>query len=220
MRPADDRRSTARCPPRSTCPPWSTPCSTSGARTTSSPGASTQSEGRPDWVFYEGPPTANGMPGTHHIEARVFKDVFPRFRTMRGYHVARKAGWDCHGLPVELAVEKELGFTGKQDIEAYGIAEFNARCRESVTRHTDAFAELTERMGYWVDLDNAYRTMDPELHRVRLVVAQGDLRQGPAGPGLPRRALVPALTRPPCPTTSWRRATRRSSTPRSSSASR
>lgn len=81
---------------------------------------------------------------------------------MRGYHVARKAGWDCHGLPVELAVEKELGFNGKQDIEAYGIAEFNAKCRESVTRHTDAFTELTTRMGYWVDLDDAYRTMDPE----------------------------------------------------------
>ncbi len=121
-----------------------------------------QSEGRPEWVFYEGPPTANGMPGAHHIEARVFKDVFPRFRTMQGYHVGRKAGWDCHGLPVELAVEKELGFNGKKDIEAYGIAEFNAKCRESVTRHTDAFTELTTRMGYWVDLDDAYRTMDPE----------------------------------------------------------
>ncbi|MCZ7430762.1 isoleucine--tRNA ligase [Streptomyces sp. WMMC1477] len=120
------------------------------------------SEGRPEWVFYEGPPTGNGMPGAHHIEARVFKDVFPRFRTMQGYHVSRKAGWDCHGLPVELAVEKELGFNGKQDIEAYGIAEFNARCRESVTRYTDAFAELTRRMGYWVDLDDAYRTMDPQ----------------------------------------------------------
>ncbi|MEC4017942.1 isoleucine--tRNA ligase [Streptomyces sp. H27-D2] len=121
-----------------------------------------QSEGRPEWVFYEGPPTANGMPGAHHIEARVFKDVFPRFRTMQGYHVGRKAGWDCHGLPVELAVEKELGFTGKKDIEAYGIAEFNAKCRDSVTRHTDAFAELTTRMGYWVDMDDAYRTMDPD----------------------------------------------------------
>ncbi|GGJ95957.1 isoleucine--tRNA ligase [Streptomyces camponoticapitis] len=121
-----------------------------------------QSEGRPEWVFYEGPPTANGMPGAHHIEARVFKDVFPRFRTMRGYHVARKAGWDCHGLPVEIAVEKELGFTGKQDIEKYGIAAFNDKCRESVTRHTDAFAELTTRMGYWVDLDDAYQTMNPE----------------------------------------------------------
>ncbi|MEH0843346.1 isoleucine--tRNA ligase [Micromonospora sp. CPCC 205711] len=121
-----------------------------------------QSQGRPEWVFYEGPPTANGMPGAHHIEARVFKDVFPRYKTMKGFHVARKAGWDCHGLPVELAVEKELGFSGKQDIEKFGIAEFNARCRESVTRHTDAFARLTERMGYWVDMDDAYRTMDPE----------------------------------------------------------
>ncbi|MBB4690469.1 isoleucyl-tRNA synthetase [Actinoplanes abujensis] len=121
-----------------------------------------QSEGRPEWVFYEGPPTANGMPGAHHIEARVFKDVFPRYRTMKGFHVARKAGWDCHGLPVELAVEKELGFSGKQDIEAYGVAAFNDRCRASVTRHTDAFAELTERMGYWVDMADAYRTMDPQ----------------------------------------------------------
>ncbi|WP_127503671.1 isoleucine--tRNA ligase [Actinoplanes solisilvae] len=121
-----------------------------------------QSVGRPEWVFYEGPPTANGMPGAHHIEARVFKDVFPRYRTMKGYHVARKAGWDCHGLPVELAVEKELGFSGKKDIEAYGIAAFNDRCRASVTRHTDAFADLTERMGYWVDMADAYRTMDPD----------------------------------------------------------
>lgn len=121
-----------------------------------------QSAGRPEWIYYEGPPTANGMPGAHHIEARVFKDVFPRFRTMRGYHVERKAGWDCHGLPVELAVEKELGFSGKQDIEAYGIAEFNDKCRESVGRHIDAFAELTKRMGFWTDLDGAYWTMNPE----------------------------------------------------------
>ncbi len=121
-----------------------------------------QSEGRPLWVFNEGPPTANGMPGTHHVEARVFKDVFPRYRTMKGYHVPRKAGWDCHGLPVELAVEKELGFSGKKDIEAYGIAEFNAKCRESVLRHVGAFADLTERMGYWVDMGDAYWTMDPQ----------------------------------------------------------
>jgi isoleucyl-tRNA synthetase len=119
-----------------------------------------KSEGRPQWTFYEGPPTANGMPGTHHVEARVFKDLFPRFKTMKGYHVPRKAGWDCHGLPVELAVEKELGFTGKKDIEAYGIAEFNAQCRASVERHVDAFEILTERMGYWVDMSQAYRTMD------------------------------------------------------------
>ena len=112
------------------------------------------------WTFYEGPPTANGMPGTHHVEARVFKDVFPRFHTMRGRHVIRKAGWDCHGLPVELAVEKELGFSGKPDIEAYGIAAFNEKCRESVERHTDAFETMTERMGYWVDMTDPYRTMD------------------------------------------------------------
>jgi isoleucyl-tRNA synthetase len=121
-----------------------------------------QSEGRPLWVFYEGPPTANGTPGTHHVEARVFKDVFPRYRTMKGYYVPRQAGWDCHGLPVELAVEKELGFTGKQDIEAYGVAEFNARCRESVLRHVDEFADMTRRMGYWVDMDRAYWTMDKD----------------------------------------------------------
>ncbi len=116
-------------------------------------------DGEP-WVFYEGPPTANGHPGTHHVEARVFKDLFPRFKTMQGRHVPRKGGWDCHGLPVELAVEKELGFTGKGDIEAYGVAEFNAKCRESVLRHVDEFEQMTRRMGYWVDTDDAYRTMD------------------------------------------------------------
>ena len=119
-----------------------------------------QTEGAPRWTFYEGPPTANGMPGVHHIEARVFKDVFPRFKTMQGFHVIRKAGWDCHGLPVEVAVEKELGLSGKPEIEAYGVAEFNARCRESVLRHVDAFSALTTRMGYWIDLSTAYRTMD------------------------------------------------------------
>ncbi|MBU6311557.1 MAG: isoleucine--tRNA ligase [Actinomycetales bacterium] len=120
-----------------------------------------QSEGHPLWVFYEGPPTANGTPGTHHVEARVFKDIFPRYRTMKGYHVPRKAGWDCHGLPVELAVEKELGFTGKKDIEEFGIAEFNAKCRESVLRHVDEFDQMTRRMGFWVDMDDAYWTMAP-----------------------------------------------------------
>ena len=114
------------------------------------------------WTFYEGPPTANGMPGTHHIEARVFKDVFPRYQTMKGKYVTRKAGWDCHGLPVEIAVEKELGFSGKGDIEKFGIAPFNDKCRESVTRHVDAFTTMTERMGFWVDFDQAYWTMAPE----------------------------------------------------------
>ena len=121
-----------------------------------------QTQDAPRWTFYEGPPTANGMPGVHHIEARVFKDLFPRFKTMQGFHVSRKAGWDCHGLPVEVAVEKELGLSGKKDIEAYGVAEFNQRCRESVLRHVDAFAALTTRMGYWIDLSTAYRTMDAD----------------------------------------------------------
>jgi len=116
-------------------------------------------DGEP-YVVYEGPPTANGHPGTHHVEARVFKDLFPRYQTMRGRSVPRRGGWDCHGLPVELAVEKELGFTGKGDIEAYGVAEFNARCRESVLRHVDEFERMTERMGYWLDLGAAYQTMD------------------------------------------------------------
>jgi len=120
------------------------------------------SAGRPQWTFYEGPPTANGKPGTHHVEARVFKDLFPRFKTMKGWNVPRRAGWDCHGLPVELEVEKRLGFTGgKQQIEEYGIAEFNARCRESVQEHVGEFTRLTERMGYWVDFDGAYWTMNP-----------------------------------------------------------
>jgi len=117
--------------------------------------------GAESWTFYEGPPTANGKPGTHHVEARAFKDVFPRFKTMQGYQVNRKGGWDCHGLPVELAVEKELGFNGKKDIEAYGIAEFNARCRESVLRHVDMWERVTDRMGFWVDMQDPYRTMEP-----------------------------------------------------------
>ena len=119
-------------------------------------------DGQNSWTFYEGPPTANGMPGTHHIEARVFKDVFPRYQTMKGHQVVRKAGWDCHGLPVEIAVEKELGFSGKGDIEKFGIAQFNAKCKESVQRHVNAFTEMTNRMGFWVDFDEAYWTMSPE----------------------------------------------------------
>lgn len=122
----------------------------------------TQAEGRPLWTFYEGPPTANGTPGAHHVEARVFKDIFPRYRTMKGFFVPRQAGWDCHGLPVELAVERELGFNGKQDIEDYGIAQFNAKCRESVLRHVDEFTQMSERMGFWVDTDAAYWTMNPD----------------------------------------------------------
>ncbi len=114
----------------------------------------------PIWSFYEGPPTANGRPGSHHVFSRVFKDIYPRFKTMTGYRVPRKAGWDCHGLPVELEVEKELGISSKEEIEEYGIAEFNARCRESVFRYVDDWRKLTERIGVWIDLDDPYVTLD------------------------------------------------------------
>ncbi len=116
----------------------------------------------PLWVFYEGPPTANGKPGIHHTEPRTFKDVYPRYRAMTGHYVPRKAGWDCHGLPVELEVEKEIGTKNKRDIEAFGIAEFNRLCRESVLRYVDDFERLTERLGFWIDLSDAYWTMDTE----------------------------------------------------------
>jgi isoleucyl-tRNA synthetase len=96
--------------------------------------------GAPRWTFYEGPPTANGPPGAHHVLSRVFKDVYPRYKTMRGYYVERKGGWDCHGLPVEIAVERQLGITNKAEIEAFGIAEFNERCRQSV------FAYVADRV--------------------------------------------------------------------------
>jgi isoleucyl-tRNA synthetase len=118
--------------------------------------------GAPPWVFYEGPPTANGPPGSHHVLARVFKDIFPRYKTMCGFYVERKGGWDCHGLPVELALEEELGFTSKEDIERFGIAEFNARCREKVLSHVEDWNRLTERIGFWIDLQDAYRTLDAE----------------------------------------------------------
>jgi isoleucyl-tRNA synthetase len=117
-------------------------------------------EGAEPFVFYEGPPTANGRPGSHHVLSRVFKDVFPRYQTMRGRLVRRKAGWDCHGLPVELEIEKELGFTSKDDIERYGVAEFNAKCRESVLRYIDEWNRLTERIGFWIDTEDAYFTLD------------------------------------------------------------
>jgi isoleucyl-tRNA synthetase len=118
-------------------------------------------EGAQPWVFYEGPPTANGRPGSHHVLSRVFKDIYPRFKTMRGFYVERKGGWDCHGLPVEIAVEQQLGIKTKAEIEAYGIAEFNAKCRESVFEFLEDWNALTERIGFWVDLDGAYRTLDP-----------------------------------------------------------
>ncbi|HRF99385.1 MAG TPA: class I tRNA ligase family protein, partial [Aggregatilineales bacterium] len=115
-------------------------------------------EGGERFVFYEGPPTANGQPGSHHVLARSFKDLFPRYKTMRGYYCLRKGGWDTHGLPVEIAVQKELGITNKREVEAYGIAEFNKKCRDSVFRNIAEWEKLTERTAYWVNLDEAYVT--------------------------------------------------------------
>ncbi len=120
-----------------------------------------QREGAPPWIFYEGPPTANGKPGIHHVWTRVYKDLFCRFRTMRGHRVARRAGWDTHGLPVEVEVEKRLGISGKRQIEEeVGVAEFVRLCRESVYAYVEDWREVTVRIGYWVDLDDAYWTLD------------------------------------------------------------
>ncbi|MBN1161578.1 MAG: isoleucine--tRNA ligase [Dehalococcoidales bacterium] len=112
------------------------------------------------FVFYEGPPFANGSPGIHHVLARVYKDIIVRYKVMKGYYVPRIAGWDTHGLPVELEIEKQLGFSGKDQIEKFGVEEFNKRCRESVFKYVKEWNNLTERIAYWVDLENAYKTMD------------------------------------------------------------
>ena len=116
----------------------------------------------PSFVFFEGPPTANGRPGIHHVFARTIKDLFCRHRAMKGYLVHRKAGWDTHGLPVEIEVEKRLGISGKQDIEKLGVAEFNRLCRESVFTYRADWERLSERIGYWLDYDDPYVTYTPE----------------------------------------------------------
>ena len=122
--------------------------------------AGTEREGAPRFMLYDGPPTANGSPGIHHVLARIFKDVMCRYKTMKGYQVLRKGGWDTHGLPVELGVEQELGLTSKRDIEEYGIEEFNAKCRESVFRYVREWEEMTDRIGFWVDMDAPYVTLE------------------------------------------------------------
>jgi isoleucyl-tRNA synthetase len=114
-----------------------------------------------EFIFYEGPPTANGHPGIHHLEARAFKDAIPRYKTMRGYYVPRKGGWDTHGLPVELLVEKTLGLKSKKEVEQFGISAFNQKCRESVWQYVKEWEQFTERMGYWVDLKDPYVTYKP-----------------------------------------------------------
>jgi isoleucyl-tRNA synthetase len=117
-------------------------------------------EGCPPFVFYEGPPSANGMPGIHHVMARTIKDIFCRHRTLKGFQVKRKAGWDTHGLPIELGVEKELGIT-KEDIgKTITIAEYNEACRKAVMKYTDVWNDLTRKMGYWVDMENPYITYE------------------------------------------------------------
>ena len=117
-------------------------------------------EGMPAFNFYEGPPTANGKPGIHHVMARTLKDSVNRYKTMQGYQVHRKAGWDTHGLPVEIEVEKQLKMSGKQDIEKYGIKEFNEKCRESVFTYTDMWEQMSDRMAYMADMENPYITLD------------------------------------------------------------
>jgi isoleucyl-tRNA synthetase len=121
-----------------------------------------QRRGAPEFVFFEGPPTANGLPGVHHVEARAFKDLFPRYKIMNGFHVSRRGGWDTHGLPVEIAVEKKLGFNNKQQIEEYGIEKFNDLCRKSVFDYIQEWERLTDRIAFWVDLGEAYVTYTNE----------------------------------------------------------
>ncbi len=122
----------------------------------------TSREGKPPFVFFEGPPSANGLPGVHHVLARAIKDIFPRYKTMKGFQVKRKAGWDTHGLPIELGVEKELGIT-KEDIgKTISVEEYNAACRKAVMRYTDIWNDLTQKMGYWVNMDDPYITYEPK----------------------------------------------------------
>ncbi len=171
-----------------------------------------QREGPPLWSFYEGPPTANGRPGSHHVLSRVFKDIYPRYRAMTGYRVPRKGGWDCHGLPVELEVEKELGISSKAEIEAYGIAEFNPRCRESVFRYVSDW-KLTERIGFWIDLEDPYVTLDERLHRVGLVGAAADLGRRSGSTRATRSSPTARAAAPRSPRTRSRSATTTSRTP-------
>ena len=117
-------------------------------------------EDKPNYIFFEGPPTANGKPGIHHVIARTLKDSVCKYQTMNGYKVKRKAGWDTHGLPVEIEVEKTLGMNGKGDIEKYGVAAFNEKCKESVFTYESLWREMTKRMGYFIDMDNPYITLD------------------------------------------------------------
>ena len=123
-------------------------------------------QGKQQFVFYEGPPSANGMPGIHHVISRTLKDLVCRYKTMKGYQVKRKGGWDTHGLPIELGVEKLLGIT-KEDIgKKISVEEYNAICRREVLKFKDKWAEITKQMGYWVDLEHPYITFENNLYRI------------------------------------------------------
>lgn len=175
-------------------------------------------KGGPRYTVYEGPPTANGLPHVGHAQARSYKDLFPRYKTMRGYYAPRRAGWDTHGLPVELEVEKKLGLKSKREIEAYGIERFNQACRESVFTYEKEWEAFTERIAYWVDLENAYATLEPTYIEsiwwsLKNLFDRGLLyRDHKVVPYCPRCGTPSPPTRSP-----W--ATRRSKTPRSTSAS-
>ena len=174
-----------------------------------------RTKGRGPFVFFEGPPTANGRPGIHHVLGRTIKDLICRFRALQGRHVTRIAGWDTHGLPVEIEVEKELGLDGKKAIEAFGVAEFNARARASVFRYQAEWQELSNRIGYWLDYEHPYVTCSNEyVESVWWILKR-----------LHEKGLLAARATACCPTaraaarccraTSSRSATRRSATARS-----
>ena len=186
-------RPRAAARPTSPSPRWRSRSSPAGASATSSRSRCGAARARRNGSSTRARRRRTGGPGSHHVLARVFKDVFPRYKTMTGHYVERKGGWDCHGLPVEIAVEQKLGFHSKDDIERYGIAEFNQQCRESVFEFLEDWTALTERIGYWVDLEHPYRTLDAVLRRVGLVGAQGDVGQGPAVRGPQGRPVLHAL---------------------------
>ena len=168
-------------------------CSRAGRRRICSSRRSPARDGAPTFVFFEGPPTANGRPGIHHVFSRTIKDLFCRHRAMKGFRVARKAGWDTHGLPVEIEVEKQLGISGKQQIEALGVAEFNRLCRESVFKYRGDWERLSARIGVLARLRASVRHVHERLCRERVVGAEDAVRQGAAVSRAQDSAVLPAL---------------------------
>ena len=168
----------------------------------------TEREDGPLFMLFEGPPTANGSPGIHHVLARVFKDVICRHRTMKGYRVLRKGGWDTHGLPVELEVEKALGLKTKGDIEEYGIEKFNQKCRESVFHYLKEWETLTDRIGFWVDMDDPYVTLDNEFIESGWAILKNFWDRDLLFQGMRGTPTAPVASPASAPTR-WRWATRR-----------